>query len=689
SSLALPQAKVNPRPLIPNYKPSNCAGRSANLSWDIFETGDTMPKRILFVIASLAALAAIPPASAKPPMDAFGDVPAARGANLSPDGSRMIYLGRQGDSDYLTIYDFATGESVPLASMNSIRARYAYFAGDDHVILIASDQVRMENFIGAHETSAAFSYNLKTRKTVQLLASTDGVYPGQTAFGQILAIDPDGTHVYMPILMGQVGNRPTYDVLKVNLDTGKSVRGSSILGEQNTVDWLVSPTGKAIARSDYDEQKQVQTIVAYENGKSREIFREKREIFPLGLIGVTKDGDLIIGGDEANGHDTLFTMSPADGSMKAMTQRQDVDVDAALMDQADHAFLGVVYSGMFPSYDMADPALDADMDALVQAVSGSSLHLVSWTRDRSQLLVLVEGGNRAERYMLFDRARKKLSLVSYLRPDITPEEVGEVTTIEYKARDGITIPALVTWPAGVPRDQRKKLPMIVMPHGGPASYDSVGFDWLAQFLANEGYLVLQPNFRGSSGFGSSFQEAGHKEWGRKSQDDVTDGAKALATMGWADPDRVCIVGWSYGGYSALIGGALTPDLYKCVVSIAGVSDLRSMLSTEKNTFGSKNVGYIYWKEVIGDPDTDAASIDAVSPARLAANFTAPVLLVHGSEDSTVQVSQSDKMSAALKSAGKDVTYIRIRGDDHSLVDNKSRHQMLKALGDFLAKYTAK
>ena len=225
--------------------------------------------------------------------------------------------------------------------------------------------------------------------------------------------------------------------------------------------------------------------------------------------------------------------------------------------------------------------------------------------------------------------------------------------------------------------------MIVMPHGGPEAYDRVAFDWLAQFLANEGYVVLQPNFRGSGGFGATFAQAGYRQWGRKMQEDVTDGANALAAMGWADASRTCIVGWSYGGYSALIGGALTPDQYKCVVAVAGVSDLRGMLAYEMRQHGPDSRTYAYWSNVIGDLQTEGAAIDAVSPSRLASRFKAPVLLIHGSDDLVVPERQSQTMEQALKSADKPVTYLRIGKDDHGLVAGDSRNKALTAIGDFL------
>jgi dipeptidyl aminopeptidase/acylaminoacyl peptidase len=609
-----------------------------------------------------------------------------RSASLSPDGSKMVFLSRQGGSDYVSIFDFATGETTPVVSATDIRARAVYFAGPDHVVLIASDAERIEYFLGKNERSSALVYNLATKKLVRLLANTDGIYPGQTSFGNVLAIDPDGRNAYLGVFLGDVSQEPRFSVVKVDMDTGKWVRGSSLIGERDTIDWLITRTGKAVARTDYNPVTHDLTIHVYDDGRSREIFREKQDRPSIGVMAETPESDLVVGNDDGSEFGALSVMSRVDGSMKPMTTRPGAGVAGIITDPDSRSVLGIIYAGMTPTYEFYDKGLSDDLAALAQALPDTSIAFASRTRDWTKILLLIDGGNRPPRYMLFDRTKKKLSLVAATRPDIAPADIGEQQVIRYKARDGLEITAVLTWPTGIAKDARKNLPMVVMPHGGPASYDRLGFDWLAQFIANEGFVVLQPNFRGSAGFGATFEEAGHREWGRKAQDDVTDGVLALQKMGWADASRTCIVGWSYGGYSALIGGAVTPDLYKCVVSIAGVSDLRDMLFNERKIWGSKSGSYTYWKDVIGDPDTDGAAIDAVSPARLADKFKAPVLLVHGSDDSTVPASQSDKMESALRSAGKDVKYIRIRGDDHGLVDPESRATMLKALGDFLQKH---
>jgi dipeptidyl aminopeptidase/acylaminoacyl peptidase len=227
-------------------------------------------------------------------------------------------------------------------------------------------------------------------------------------------------------------------------------------------------------------------------------------------------------------------------------------------------------------------------------------------------------------------------------------------------------------------------PLIVIPHGGPEAYDAVGFDWLAQYFASRGYLVLQPNFRGSYGFGRAHREAGHGEWGGKMQDDITDGVNLLIKKQWADPNRVCIIGGSYGGYAALAGGAFTPDLYKCVAAIAPVTDLNWMLTLEKRQSGGDSAVYEYWKKLIGDKSKDKAKIEAISPSNAAANFKAPVLLIHGFDDTVVPIGQSIRMENELKKAGKQVTFIKQKSGDHWLSTSETRLQTLRELDRFVA-----
>lgn len=643
--------------------------------------------KLISTIIALIALASFPIASAKPPLEAYSDVPSVRAAELSPSGDQVTFINRIDGQDYLMVYDFVTSETRAITSLGDYRARGLRFISDQYLVFIVSEYTRRIDIRGAWENSAAFSVDLDTGKIVQLLRYTDDIFPAQSGLGRIIAIDDDGKHVYMPVFRGSLGSDPSLDVVKVSLESGRGLRAGDHHGEPDTIDWIVNASGEVIAREDFDERKQTHKIFTYDDRRRSEVYSEQTAYPATGLIGVSSAGDQLMLVDTIDSeYMSLYAMSSLSGQIsEPIFQRDDADIEDVLTD-ANRVVLGVRYSGMSPTYEMFDSKITAAIDALQQRLPSSAIYLTSWSDDFSRLLFYVSGGAASERYYMLDRnqASLALTLISTARPEITTEDVGEVMTIEYKAADGLTIPAVLTWPASVPEDARENLPLVVLPHGGPESYDSIGFDWLAQFLANEGYLVLQPNFRGSAGFGAEFRAAGHGEWGRKMQGDINAGAEALASVGWADPERTCIVGWSYGGYAALAGGALAPDIYKCVASIAGVSDLIDMLQTERRQHGARSATYNYWTDLIGDPSDDKDAIEAVSPYRLAENFKAPVLLIHGDEDTVVPARQSRRMEDALDDAGKDVTYLEIDGDDHSLVSNESRIQALEALRDFLA-----
>ena len=226
---------------------------------------------------------------------------------------------------------------------------------------------------------------------------------------------------------------------------------------------------------------------------------------------------------------------------------------------------------------------------------------------------------------------------------------------------------------------------MVYPHGDPQSRDYLAFDWLTQFLASRGYAVLQPQFRGSTGFGDAFREAGYRQWGGLMQDDVTDGVRAMIAQGIADPHRICIVGFSYGGYAALAGAAFTPDLYSCAASISGVSDLPALMRGEVPLYeGTISNSMSDWKAHIGGPHD--ANLAAKSPINSVKAIKIPILIVYGTGDSVVPNAQSQNMALALKSAGKNVSVAILAGEDHWLSQTETRVQVLKELETFLGQH---
>ncbi|MEQ9315886.1 MAG: S9 family peptidase, partial [Henriciella sp.] len=272
------------------------------------------------------------------------------------------------------------------------------------------------------------------------------------------------------------------------------------------------------------------------------------------------------------------------------------------------------------------------------------------------------------------------------RPNIPQDKIGYVEIIEYEARDGMVIPALLTWPAGVQPGEGKDLPLVVLPHGGPEAHDELSFDWMAQIPASRGMLVIQPQFRGSDGFGREFRDAGRGRWGKEMQDDVTDAAKFLIDQGYADPERVCIFGWSYGGYAALAGATFTPEMYKCVIAGAGVSDLPAMLFWEGRETGFDSPVVAYWNNVIGDRREDREKLKDISPVNFADRVQAPLLLIHGDDDDVVPIEQSEVMLKALQRAGKDVEMIELKDEDHWMSTGEGRMKTAAAVEAFLVEH---
>jgi len=297
--------------------------------------------------------------------------------------------------------------------------------------------------------------------------------------------------------------------------------------------------------------------------------------------------------------------------------------------------------------------------------------------DFSQIVVLAEGPQSGYEYLLVDTTTGAIDRVGSVYEGFGPP--APVRRFTYRASDGLEIPSYLTLPLGRPAHG---LPLVVLPHGGPAARETGDFDWLAQALAWRGYAVLQPNFRGSTVSGTHLA-AGFGQLGRKMQTDLSDGVRALARDGTIDPARVCIVGLSYGGYAALAGVTLDPGVYRCAVSIAGVSDLERMRqwSHKRDHHGAARR---FWDDFLGVSGSADSATRALSPVHHAAEVTVPVLLVHGRDDTVVPYEQSERMASALQAAGKPVTFMPLNGEDHWLSQSGTRSATLQHVLAFLA-----
>ena len=458
-----------------------------------------MPKLPHIAFACATTLIAIGPAAAKPPIEAFGEVPEIRAMEISPDGKRVAYLHNANGVERLVLYDLATKKAEALATTGQFKTRGVSFPTDDYVILHASLTTRnVEWLTDRFEHTSAFSVNLKTRKAVQLPTKADWLHPAQSGLGRILGMSTDGKYALMPAYIlrnQQLQADPNLDLLRVNLDTGVGTAIAGRSGIPATKDWIVNARGEVVAREDYSSRAEEYSIRVYDGDNSREIINRKGEDQNLGVVGLSTDGkSLIISDRQDSEFYSLYEMSMADGSLKGpLLKRDDADI-ASIMVGKGREVIGVGYAGMFPSYEIFNSALEADIKGIQAKLPEAAVEIDSWSEDRSRVLLFVSGGGLSERYVLFDRTARTTELIAVARPAIKAEDVGQVITIEYKASDGLKIPALITWPTGVAEASRKNLPLLVIPHGGPEAYDSVGFDWLAQYLRQRRLLGLPAQF---------------------------------------------------------------------------------------------------------------------------------------------------------------------------------------------------
>lgn len=306
--------------------------------------------------------------------------------------------------------------------------------------------------------------------------------------------------------------------------------------------------------------------------------------------------------------------------------------------------------------------------------------LVDQSRDGRRLLWLVFSDQDPGSYHLLDLDQRSFRLMGVLRPWIDPAKMASTLAVKYAARDGLEINGYLTVPVG---HQPKGLPLVVMPHGGPWVRDVWGYDPLVQLLANRGYAVLQMNYRGSTGYGDKLYQEARREIGGKIQDDIEDATRWAIAAGVADPQRIAIMGASYGGYSTLFGLGRSPGLYRCGIALMAVSDWSAFL--EDSDIAEYRLSSRYWREQLGDPEKDKEKLRAASPVNFAGGITAPLLIIHGKEDQRVPQDQAKRMISALEKVGRKPESLFLAGVGHSYGRQKDRVQIYNAVVAFLEK----
>jgi dipeptidyl aminopeptidase/acylaminoacyl peptidase len=662
-----------------------------------------MDKLLRIVVIACVSLVAFSKAVvALPPVEAFGQLPDITSAELSPDGKHFAAIQAIEGKPVVAIYEVgaAPGTRPVVLPSEGWLIRDIKWVKNDRLVAILTESKKLY-WTGSkmHTWARAVSVGADGSNVVVLLGHNPSLNVN-LGIGRIAdrdIADPDS--IYMPLWIFSDMRTPedearstfgvddanddvfTYDLYRVNARTGEGTRVAG--GGHYTNEWYLDGQGKIVARLDETKQPLVDHLLLYRDGDWHEAGTFDAEADKgADVAGLSADGTALV--RYARGKNSLRNLTEMDissGKEKVVYSAPGYDVSDTIVDEWTDRIVGVSYEADTRKDFYFDPKREALQRGLEQAFPGLTVGARSLDAAQDKVIVVTDGPRTPPSYYFLDRTTHQATPIASAYPKLAEADLGEMKPYAYKARDGLDIPAYLTLPPG---RAPKNLPAVVMPHGGPDARDEMSFDWWAQFMANRGYAVLQPNYRGSSGYGHKFTEAGLHQWGLKMQDDISDGVAKMVADGIADPKRVCIVGASYGGYAALAGAAFSPSLYACAVSVAGVSDLPAMIHEERGRYGKHSSELSFWISRIGSLDDDSEQLRATSPARHADKVTCPVLLMHGDGDTTVPISQSELMYEALQGAGKNVSFVKLEGDDHYLALAASRIRILSEIESFLA-----
>jgi dipeptidyl aminopeptidase/acylaminoacyl peptidase len=621
--------------------------------------------------------------AAPPPLELYGKLPSIEQATLSPSGKLVAYVLTDGEKRTVGVESFPDRKPVFIGNAGAAKVRDLAWAGDQHLILTTSTTKQAMGVVGPRvENMLASDIDLSTFKVRPLMENFQRVNePMNIVLGVPDARMVDGKPVafargfYFDAGEGRVG------LFRIDLErhVAKLIEPGAPHGA--SADWIIDPQGKPVVQESYNYDTGAYLLqIKAANGLWRKAQSFAETIDPPNLMGFSRDGKSVL--VNVN-DDTLGSgwreLSPETGSWGDLMKS--TDGESAIDERTTGKLIGTrELVGDTLAYTFFDPHDAAVWRAVNKAYPGDLVSLVSWSDDRKRILVRVDSAELGPAYALVDLTTGQATWLGPEYAGLKSEDVSPVRPVRYKAADGLEITGYLTVPHG---RQAHNLPLVVLPHGGPHARDTPGFDWWAQALASRGYAVLQVNYRGSSGLGADFFAAGFGEFGRKMQTDLSDGVRHLVQDGLVDPKRVCIVGGSYGGYAALAGATLDRGVYRCAVSYAGVSDLRSDLKDSISKEG-ESAGR-FWLRYVGAKNIDDPLLDQRSPAAHAGDVDIPILLIHGRDDTIVTISQSRRMADALRKAGKPVELIELSSEDHWLSRGETRLQMLKATVAFLEK----
>jgi dipeptidyl aminopeptidase/acylaminoacyl peptidase len=614
------------------------------------------------------------------PLEEFAGYPQMQSPHISPDGNLLAYLGTVSGVPAVIVRDLRTGAERPLLHVES--------AGYD----VSRCEFKNDERLLCHLEGMAYGSHGEPFPASRLVAIdadgsglrvlfADGVGEGGSGVGLqfqdriVHWLPNDPRHVLI-----ELTERGTVFPSVYQLDVYSGALRLVVPAHPPVIDWTVDSQG--VVRFGYGFRGDSAVYIA-RNGadapwRTLEQFpRFDRSRFDPLVFG-SHPGELFVLAPY-QGRLAVWQMDlEGNGDLQLVFSRPDVDVNGIIEWPSDRHVAGFFYETDRPHAEYIDTQAQRVAELLERTVPGAFHAVISAARDGKRLITVSYADVLPSRFHLVDLTTRQVRLVGRLN-SIDPAQLAPMKSISVPGEGGIRIPGYLTLPLGTAPGS--KVPAVVLPHGGPYARDSWDYDALVQMLANRGYAVLQLNFRGSTGYGQAWEEAGHQAWGTIMHEDITAGARWLISEGIADPARLAIVGWSYGGYAALIGVEKEPYLYRCAVSIAGVSDMAELARDDSRFYGGQAAA----RESMG---ADQATLAAESPVRHADRIRVPVLLVHGLDDYVVLVQESKEMARALSRNHVPHELVLIRRGDHSLKRPEMRLTLYRRLEAFLARNLA-
>jgi len=632
-----------------------------------------MLRSVLFTV--LAITLALP-AWSNPTVEDFLRAPELRDVEISPDGKHLAMIINEGDIRKVIVRNVETPDMPVVGGFagDVIRPSFLYWGNNDRLLISLAVPWDIKR---ARRESTESDFDIDEYATVSRMISVDKdmdnaviLMEGERALRNNRSLSRVTN--FLPnksdnVLMAAYrdGKRTLYEV---NIDTGEAdliARGST-----RTYKFLNDDDGNLLYRFDYRRRAKAIDIYQFEEDgnweKIEKIYLSKDDedsIDTNGLIALYLDSIVYRKWNKETGFYELVLVDRETGEKSTLVSLEGQDVRGALFSTRADQIIGYRVEKDFQRDVFFDDESQRLYDEIAEQVGEYNFRVSGLTSENQKALVQVWGADNPYSIYLWDFEAKQLNFLDYAYSGLATDNLSLPAMATYEARDGTLLRAYLLLPKSY--EKGKQYPTIVLPHGGPHARSRPDYSDFAQFLSTRGYIVVEPNFRGSVGYGRDFQMAGYRQWGGLMQDDLTDAVNFMVRAGYTDPEKVCIVGGSYGGYAALMGAIKTPDLFKCAISLNGVTHLVKQVEFDMKNIVDKDEWQKILFDRIGHPKVDKEMLNRNSPALSAGKITIPVMIVAGTDDETVPFSQAKLMVKALKKAEVEYEFIELEDTGHN------------------------